>query len=139
MANLSPETSRLIAEAIAAGRITRLTEDTPSVARKRGRPPKGAGVGKQKIDERQAMRAAAGVVRVRDRRRFKLTPVADGIISVLAPANATGTIFRSRVEEIGDAPVFKDGAWNSKIGGDVLVGRLRGAKIFTLTLEEYPF
>ena len=32
--------------------------------------------------------------------------------------------------------VLKCGRNNSKIGGDVLVGRLRGARIFTLTLEE---
>lgn len=33
-------------------------------------------------------------------------------------------------------PVLKDGASAAKIGGDVLVGHLRGARILTLTLEE---
>ena len=36
----------------------------------------------------------------------------------------------------GAEAVLKDGCNNSKIGGDVLVGRLKGAYIATLTLEE---
>jgi hypothetical protein len=73
---------------------------------------------------------------IRDRRRFKLTPVPTGSASVLAPPQATGTMFPSKVVSPAFGPVLKDGAHQSKIGGDVLVGRLKGAKIFTLTLEE---
>jgi hypothetical protein len=63
--------------------------------------------------------------------------VAGGSYGVLADADATGTIFSSRVRAVGpDDRVLKDGAMNAKIGGDVLVGRLNGARIFTLTLEE---
>jgi hypothetical protein len=74
---------------------------------------------------------------LRDRRRFKLGSVAEGRYGVVAEADATGTLFPSRVRDVdADARVLKDGAMNAKIGGDVLVGRLKGARIFTLTLEE---
>jgi hypothetical protein len=88
------------------------------------------------LDQKKARRAVVARGKVRDRRRFKLTPVPLGEGGVEASPNATGTIFPSRVFEVGDESVLKDGAHNSKIGGDVLVGRLKGAKIFTLTLEE---
>jgi hypothetical protein len=91
------------------------------------------------IDQKKARRAVAArkkVGEIRDRRRFKLTPVPTGGGGVIAPADATGTIFPSRVFDTSDENVLKDGAHNSKIGGDVLVGRLKGAKVFTLTLEE---
>lgn len=85
-------------------------------------------------------RAAASRGKVRDRRRFKTSAVAMGKPSKIAPADVCDegrTLFPSRVFEPTDAErVFKDGCNNSKIGGDVLVGRLKGAKIFTLTLEE---
>lgn len=74
---------------------------------------------------------------LKDRRRFKLGTVAGGEYSVLAPGDATGTVFPSRVRDVSpDECVLKDGAMNPKIGGDVLVGHLKGARIFTLTLEE---
>lgn len=88
------------------------------------------------LDQKKARRAVAARAKVRDRRRFKLTPVPLGEGGVVASSDATGTIFPSRVFEVGDESVLKDGAHNSKIGGDVLVGRLKGARIFTLTLEE---
>ena len=91
------------------------------------------------LDQKKARRAVVArekVVKIRDRRRFKLTPVPLGEGGVEAAPDATGTIFPSRVFEVGDESVLKDGAHNSKIGGDVLVGRLKGAKIFTLTPEE---
>jgi hypothetical protein len=88
------------------------------------------------LDQKKARRADAARTKVRDRRRFKLTPVPLGEGGIVARANATGTIFPSRVFDVTDEAVLKDGAHNSKIGGDVLVGRLKGAKIFTLTLEE---
>lgn len=91
------------------------------------------------IDQKKARRAVVArekVVKIRDRRRFKLTPIPTGEGGVVASADATGTIFPSRVFDVADESVLKDGAHNSKIGGDVLVGRLKGAKVFTLTLEE---
>ena len=86
----------------------------------------------------QAKRKSADKARkvVKDRRRFKDTPVPLGKPTV-APADVEGTIFPTRVFEAdGTEPVLKDGCNNSKIGGDVLVGRLEGAMILTLTLEE---
>lgn len=85
---------------------------------------------------RKASTAERARSKVRDRRRFKTTPVPTGEAFKQAPADATGTMFPSRVQDVGEAAVLKDGAMNSKIGGDVLVGRLEGAKIVTLTLEE---
>jgi len=88
------------------------------------------------LDQKKARRAEVARGKIRDRRRFKLTPVPTGEGGIVARANAVGTIFPSRVFDVTDEAVLKDGAHNSKIGGDVLVGRLAGAKIFTLTLEE---
>lgn len=74
---------------------------------------------------------------VRDNRRFKDTLPPDGAVNRVAPADATGTVFPSRVQAPGAGDrVLIDGKNNRKIGGDVLVGRLKGAKILTLTLEE---
>lgn len=94
------------------------------------------------IDERKAAAAERAVARVRDRRRFKGAPVPDGSaaksLAVDHPAVVEGrTLFPNRVfEPVRGEAVLKDGASSSKIGGDVLVGRLRGARILTLTLEE---
>ena len=88
------------------------------------------------LDQKKARRAEVARGKIRDRRRFKLTPVPLGEGGVIAPTDATGTIFPSRVFDVTDEAVLKDGAHNSKIGGDVLVGWLKGARIFTLTLEE---
>lgn len=77
------------------------------------------------------------VEKVRDRRRFKQTPVPGGAANRVVPAETVGTMFPSQVKDVKRLePVLKDGASNSKIGGDVLVGWLRGARIVTLTLEE---
>gem|GEM_PF-5460147 len=74
---------------------------------------------------------------VKDRRRFMSTPVPMGEPQVLASADSTRTIFPDRVfTPDGEELVLKDGCNNSKIGGDVLVGWLKGAYIATLTLEE---
>lgn len=81
--------------------------------------------------------APAGNAPPRDRRRFKDTKPPSGEARVLADAEATGAIFPGRVAAPAEGrPVLVGGANNRKIGGDVLVGRLRGAKILTLTLEE---
>lgn len=73
--------------------------------------------------------------RIIDRRRFKVTIPADGTSTVVAPRNATGTLFKSKVQ-IAPADPLRDAAYNSKMGGDVLVGRDKGAVILQLTLEE---
>lgn len=90
-------------------------------------------------DQKKARRAATArnkVAQIRDRRRFKLTPVPTGDTHISVPLSTLGTIFPRKVTPVTDENVLKDGANNSKIGGDVRVGKLRGAKIFTLTLEE---
>lgn len=79
------------------------------------------------------------VFEARDRRRFTEAPIPSGIVSRLADPGATGTQYPDTVLEwspgLGET-ILKDGAHNSKIGGDVRIGRLRGARIFTLALEE---
>ncbi|MEO0781939.1 MAG: hypothetical protein AAFZ46_09285, partial [Pseudomonadota bacterium] len=62
---------------------------------------------------------------------------ADGKNKAFMPSDAKRTKFPSTVRIPSPSErVLKDGAMNQKIGGDVLVGRLKGAPIFTLTLEE---
>lgn len=73
---------------------------------------------------------------IKDRRRFKTGPVAGGTYQRTAPQEAKETLFPNMRRQPGEEVVLKDGANSQKIGGDVLVGHLRGAKIFTLTLEE---
>jgi len=92
------------------------------------------------VDEARARRAEASVARVRDRRRHKVTSVPGAGSPTVASGEAARegrTVFPRRVAVPGPRDrVLKDGANSSKIGGDVLVGRLRGARIYTLTLEE---
>lgn len=87
----------------------------------------------------RAEKGRAKVAAIRDRHRVKHPPVPTGEAGATVPAESEGTIFPSKVADWTpgtDEPILKDGANIAKIGGDVLVGRLRGAKIFTLTLEE---
>lgn len=109
------------------------------------RGPKSDGAPKRRrgpnVGDRAAIRkaeaAAEKVEKVKDRRRFRTTPVPMGEPSVVADAGAQGTIFPTRVFQPVDVEtVLKDGCNQSKIGGDVLVGWLEGARIYTLTLEE---
>jgi hypothetical protein len=89
------------------------------------------------ISQKKERRAIEKRDTVADRRRFKTTAVPMGQPAKLAPKSATGTLFPSRVfDPILDERILKDGSSNAKIGGDVLAGHLKGAKIFTLTLEE---
>lgn len=94
--------------------------------------------GKADVRKREAGERKAG--EVRDRRRFMSVPVPMGEPARLASdeaCEAGRTMFPARVFHASEAePVLKDGSNNAKIGGDVLVGRLRGARIVTLTLEE---
>jgi hypothetical protein len=74
---------------------------------------------------------------VADKRRFKTGTVPTGDVNRIASADATGTAFPSSVRDVtAHETVLKSGDWNSKIGGQVLVGPLKGAPIYTLTLEE---
>lgn len=74
---------------------------------------------------------------IKDRRRFKTGVPATGEIRVMADADATGTIYpHTLANPDGSENVLKEGKHNAKIGGQVLVGKLKGAPIYTLTLEE---
>lgn len=86
---------------------------------------------------RLALKGRNRVIGIRDRRRFKHINVPSGEAAKLAPLGITGTIHSTKVlvPAILDN-VLKDGAYSSKIGGDVLSGWLKGAKVYTLTLEE---
>ncbi len=82
-------------------------------------------------------RAEKARARVKDRRRFQITVPADGRISTVADKDAEGTIYPTSVETpTASSDVLVNGVNNRKIGGDVLVGRLKGAQIMTLALEE---
>jgi hypothetical protein len=112
-------------------------QTVPPVYSGRGRPPKGVTAPGGTLDQKKAIRAKSAVARVADMRRFKTTAVPTGEPGKVAPYDATGTLFPSRVALPGPGDqVLKDGRNNSKIGGVVLKGRLRGAPIYTLTLEE---
>ena len=92
--------------------------------------------------ERRKKSADKAVKRVRDRRRFNITPVPDGVsrseMSDDHPAAVEGrTAFPFTVSDPNDSTtVLKDGAFNCKLGGDVHQGWLKGAHIVSLTLEE---
>ena len=104
-------------------------------AGKRGR--RGRSATGDKAGDKRAAGVAAGVEALRDRRRFKTVPVPFGNLSRLVSAETVGTMFPMRVMDVSnDEDVLKDGSSNAKIGGDVFKGALRGARIFTLTLEE---
>ena len=75
----------------------------------------------------------------RDRRRYKDNAISDGVTRARVSADAVGTLFPKTVKQwrFGNKErIFKDGAWNAKIGGNVSVGDLKGAYIYTLSLEE---
>ncbi len=101
---------------------------------------KAYGMGGRKTDEaslKREHRATKGAKKVTDRRRFKVQPVPMGEAARVAPADLHRTVFTDRVFKAdGSELVLKDGANNAKIGGDVLVGWLKGAYIVTLSLEE---
>lgn len=91
---------------------------------------------KEKRDKQGRARDKMQAVVARDRRRFKTGPIATGTYGRTAPQGIKETLFPNMRREPGAEAVLKDGCHSQKIGGDVLVGRLKGAKIFTLTLEE---
>lgn len=86
------------------------------------------------LRERRAQRA---VGHLRDKRRIKVAPVPLGEYGKLTDPDQEGTIFTTaRAAPSATDRVLMDGRNNSKMGGDVLVGPLAGARIFSLTLEE---
>ena len=95
-----------------------------------------------KENQKRRVRADKGrrrVEEIRDRRRNVVSPVATGIARTKAPAGTAGTLFPGTVKSHGPTErekILKDGIGNVKIGGHVLVGELKGARIFLLTLEE---
>lgn len=99
----------------------------------------GSSVSTDKASAARLRAAENGRAVVRDRRRFKVTPTPTGSVRVVVPSDTPGTIFRTTVRSWSPdlrETVLKDGSMNVKIGGDVLVGDLKGARIFTLALEE---
>lgn len=90
-----------------------------------------------KAVEKAKERAGRKIAKIKDRRRFKVGVPADGITKRLASKTATGTKFPNTILEPGpNDEVLLCGGLQRKIGGDVLVGRLKGARILCLTLEE---
>jgi len=75
---------------------------------------------------------------LKDRRRIKEAPIATGQGGRTAEQGIEGTMHKRTVLDPATThhEVLKEGRWNSKIGGDVLVGPLKGAVIYTLSLEE---
>ena len=119
---ISPEVRAVIDEA-----IEKWFADRPSAPTDKAVAKRSAGVEK----------ARGKLEQIRDRRRFKDSPVPLGTPNRVVPKDTTGTVFTKMVRDvIPGQPVLIDGAMNSKIGGDVRRGWLKGAKIFTLTLEE---
>lgn len=130
------KTVREIVDALGiADQIVRLDHTTMGLKVNRAKPSSKSPGGKTATEKREERHTRAAA-KLRDRRRFKTTPVPMGKVSKLAPADATGTIFPTRVFDPSDEAVLVDGCSNAKIGGDVLKGRLKGARILTLTLEE---
>ena len=97
-------------------------------------------------EQKRAARADRSVSKVTDRRRFKTVPVPMGDPAFSLPEDHESVVnamprFPSRVFDPADPDTYsdtilKDGCHNSKIGGDVSVGNMKGAHIVTLTLAE---
>lgn len=106
---------------------------------RRGRKPKAGPSGQRTPKGQARARAVAGA---RNGRRFDTAIVPSGepetVLASDHPAVAEERpLFPGRVVSAGAAGrVLKSGKHNRKIGERVLVGRLRGAPIYTLTLPE---
>lgn len=102
-----------------------------------GRPLPHRGICRARYNARQG---GPYYRRVAKRRFTKHTPAGDpNTLAVDHPAVVEGrTRYRKRVREVGDieGALLKSGEHNRKIGGNVVNGSLRGARVFTLTLEE---
>jgi hypothetical protein len=89
-----------------------------------------------KLHRMLAVRAAPTVARVRDIRRSLIGAVPDGTPNRIIPG-LTRTQFPSMVRDAAlEETILKGGENISKIGGVVLVGPLKGARIVSLALEE---
>lgn len=96
-------------------------------------PPKPA---MDKANTLRRERADRAVAKVRDIRRNKVAAVPLGALGRIV-SDQTGTIHPHQIRNSQDAArVLMDGANNSKLGGYVLAGWLKGARILSLTLEE---
>jgi hypothetical protein len=84
--------------------------------------------------QRKIGRAVRGAMKIMDRRRFIIGPVPSGRTRT-APPDATGSVYPDMVRD-PDGSVLKDGRNVQKLGGDVLVGDLKGARLFFIALEE---
>lgn len=90
-----------------------------------------------KANRKAKDRAERARSEIRDRRRFHVTSPADGRIKNVVSESMSGTIYpRTLQKPNAETDVLMDGAMNRKIGGDVMVGKLKGARILTLALEE---
>lgn len=101
-----------------------------------GRPPPRP---KEPVDAARLRKAERGRAKVRDRRRFKTTMVPGARAPRVAGAAAQREGRTEHGHTVVDPEIGKilcDGANNAKLGGDVLVGRLKGVRIWHLTLEE---
>lgn len=88
------------------------------------------------VNSKRKLAADRKLQKLEDRRRVTIATVPGGKPKS-APEGTSSTIFPDRVERpTAVSTILKDGRHNTKIGGDVLKGHLKGARIFTLTLEE---
>lgn len=88
-----------------------------------------------KANRRRLARAVSGALEVMDRRRFIIGPVPGG--KTREVEGLTGSLYPNMVRDPGPLDtVLKDGDNVQKLGGQVLVGALLGAKLVSLALEE---
>lgn len=90
-----------------------------------------------KANTKQYERAEKARAKVKDRRRIKHTIPPTGEASKVVPKSKRTTIYPNTVHVAGpDDFVLTDGRYQRKIGGDVLSGRLKGARMYALSLVE---
>jgi len=89
------------------------------------------------VNTKQHARAEAARAKVKDRRRIKHTIPPTGTASKVVGRDARTTIYPTTIHDPQpDDFVLTDGRNQRKIGGDVLVGRLKGARMYALSLIE---
>lgn len=93
-----------------------------------------------KINTKRHAQAERGRAVVKDRRRVKYTTVPTGETKTANATQLIRSVYPAQVKKYDPKKtteaILKDGVHNAKIGGQVLVGALHGAKILTLSLEE---
>ena len=126
---ISDDMRRAIDAAVAGGKVTVIP---PAYV---GRP-KAVRQALDKMNTKLQVRAAKALQKVKDTRRGKITSVPTGHIRSVVKGY-TGSIFPNMLRDVTvDEVVLKGGENNTKIGGMVLVGALKGARIVSLALEE---